>query len=324
MDQAVRRRLLLAAAGLIAARVNLGRASPLPRIVVLSLSAPVEQMLAFEEGLRALGLIHGSTVELTHRTALGKEDRLTRVAREAVALSPNVIVAVGTKAAVAARNSTKELPIVAVTGDMESAGLVKNFARPESNVTGFSFFTVGLTAKRLELLLEVNPSLRRLTILVPGRRHRTHSKALSLLAERLEEKGIRGEVVGVQHFDDVEAIISTVASSQEEGLLILPSVQFDAQARQIGSMIAKHKVIAMLPWKEYVEAGGLMSYAPDIISIWRNAGRYVDRILKGAAPGELPVEHPRKFDLVVNLKAAKSLGLAIPPSILLRADRVIE
>jgi putative ABC transport system substrate-binding protein len=281
-------------------------------------------MQAFEEGLRTRGLIHGSTVTLTHKTAGGQRDALMPLAAEVVALAPDVIVAVGGKAAVAAQKSTKDIPIVAVTGDMNSAGLVKNFSQPEGNVTGYSFFTLDLAAKRLELLLEVNPSLRRLKILAPASRHRTQVKMLAMLDESLKGKGIDVEVVGVADVDDLEAIIANIASSPEDSLVMLPSVEFDVRAREIGGLIAKHRVIAMLPWKEYVEAGGLMSYSPDIVAIWREASTYVDRILRGAKPSELPVTLSTLFELVVNLRSAQDLGLTVPTSILLRANRIIE
>ena len=130
--------------------------------------------------------------------------------------------------------------------------------------------------------------------------------------------------MGVARDANLEAIIASIPSSPEEGLLMLPSVEFDARAREIGGMIAKHRVIAMLPWKEYVEAGGLISYSPDIVAIWREASTYVDRILRGAKPSELPVTRPTSFELVVNLRSARALGLTVPTSILVSADRLIE
>lgn len=319
-----RRMFLVRASALLAACTGLTHAASLPQIIILSISAPKDQMQAFEEGLQDLGLINGLTVNLTHFTTGGSRNSLPRVADEAVSASPDVIVAVGGKAAVAAHASTKDIPIVAVTGDMNSVGLVKNFSQPEGNVTGFSFFTLELGAKRLQLLLEVNPSLRRLVILLPTGRHRAHEKAVSILNESLAGKEITAEVVDVSNVDDIEAIIASIDSKPEESLYILPSVEFDAKAEEIGGIISKHKVIAMLPWKEYVEAGGLMSYSPDIVAIWREASTYVDRILRGALPSELPVTLSTRFELVINLRAAQDLGLFVPTHILLRADRIIE
>jgi putative ABC transport system substrate-binding protein len=281
-------------------------------------------MRAFEEGLRAHGLIEGSTIVLTYLKAEGRDKSLPLLAADAVSLSPKVIVAVGGKAARAAQDSTRDIPIVAVTGDMVAAGLVQNVSQPEGNLTGFSFFTLDMNAKRLELLLEVNPSLRSLKVLVPARRHRTHIEALSRLDKTFAQKGINAEVIGVEHFDDLEAIIESIETSPEQSLLMIPSVEFDAHAREIGAMIARHRAIAMLPWKEYVEAGGLMSYSPDIIAIWREAASYVDRILRGARPSELPVTYSTLFELVLNLRSAQDLGVTVPASILLRADRIIE
>lgn len=319
-----RRKFLFAVGALLVAYCGFADAATLPRVVVLSLSSPEDQMRAFEEGLRARGLIHGSTIDLRYFKAEGQIEALQLLAAEAVSISPKVIVAVGTKAAKAAQDSTRDIPIVAVTGDMVSAGLVQNVSQPEGNVTGFSFFTLDLSAKRLQLLLEVNPSLRSLKVLVPARRHRTQVDALSSLGETFKQKGINAEVIDVEHVNDLEAIIESIGSSHEQSLLLMPSVRFDARAREIGRMIARHRVIALMPWKEYVEAGGLMSYSPDIIAIWREASTYVDRILSGARPSELPVTYPTLFELVLNLRSAQDLGLIIPESILLRADRIIE
>ena len=295
-----------------------------PRIVLFSLSAPADQMRAFEDGLETRGLVHPSSIELTHITADGRHDALSGLAVQAVSLSPQVIVAVGGKAAVAARDASDKIPIVAVTGDMESVGLVNNFSQPEGNVTGFSFFSVELAAKRMELLLGLNPLLRRLKVLMPANRHGTQTEVISLLDATLEGRGIEIEVLSVSQFEEVEAVIEGIGASPEVSLYIHPSVHFDSRAREIGDLLAKHRVIAMTPWKEYVEAGGLVSYSPDIIEIWRQASTYVDRILRGAKPRELPVSLPTKFELVINLRAAQDLGVHIPASLLLRADHVID
>ena len=169
----------------------------------------------------------------------------------------------------------------------------------------------------------VNPSLRRLRILVPTEPHPSQVDALAKLDEHLKAKGIEGEVVEVE-VNELEMIIGRTSSSPQESLLMIPSVRFDKHAREIGAMIAKQRVIAMLPWKEYVESGGLMSYSPDIVAIWREASSYVDRILRGDKPQALPVVQPTLFELVVNMRSAQELGLDIPPSLLLRVDRVIE
>lgn len=317
-------KLLLASSALLAAHLGCAAAASLPRIVILSLSAPADQMQAFEDGLRTHGLIHGTTVELTHITAAEQVKSLPSRAADAVALEPHAIVAVGGKAAVAAQKATQQIPIVAVTGDMASLGLVKNFRQPEGNVTGFSFFTVDLAAKRMELLLQIAPLLRRLKLLMPADRHDVQAEVISLLDQTLKTRTIATEVLSVAQFDDVEATIASIGSSPEVGLYIHPSVHFDARAREIGAMLAKHRIIAMTPWKEYVEAGGLVSYSPDILAIWREASTYVDRVLRGAKPSELPVTQPTLFELVINLRSAQDLGVHVPASLLLRADRVIE
>ena len=281
-------------------------------------------MLAFEQGLRDHGLIDGSTVIISHLTAAGRATELQQLAAEAVSLLPEVIVVVGATAARAAQKATRDIPIVVVTGDIVSAGLVKSMSRPEGNITGFSFFNTELPAKRLSLLLEVNPSLRRIKILMFARPTPTQPPALSKLHEFLSGKRIDAEVVRAARVDDLEAVIASVPSSPEDGVFVWPSPVFDARASDIGTMIARHRVIAMLPWKSYVEAGGLMSYSPDILAIWRGVGAYVDQILRGARPGDLPVSQPTSFELVVNLRSAQALGLSIPVSILAKADQIIE
>ena len=296
-----RRMFLLGAGASLTTHSGFATAAPSTRVVILSLAAPKDQMIAFEDGLTSRGWVQGSTIDLIHKTADGRREAIQRLATEAVSLSPEVIVAVGTVAATAAQEATKDIPIVAVTGDMASAGLVENFSQPEGNLTGFSFFTTELTVKRLELLLQINPSLRHLKIMIPAKKHRTEVQTIATLSALLDKHGIDAELLEITSADDVEATIAGISAASGESLLVNPSVMIDGRAREIGNLTAKHGVVALLPWKEYVEGGGLMSYSPDIIAIWRNASSYVDRILRGAEPSELPVTLPTKFELVHQL-----------------------
>lgn len=296
----------------------------LPRIIVIGQLIPADQMRAFEEGLQSLGHIKGSTISIEYRSAQGREDKLAELAQEAAALKPKVIAAIGTKAALAAKRATTDIPIVAVTGDITAAGVVKNLARPESNITGLSFFFIDLQQKRLGILLELAPRLRRISVLTSGRHPPHRQQALTILATAAKAKGIDVRVITVDRVGDAGSVIAKLPSSAEEGLLVMSAVDLDAHAAEIGQLTAEHRLIAMLPWRQYVEAGGLVSYAPDIIAIWRRASSYVDRILRGASPSDLPIEQPTEFELVINLRMAEALGLTVPATLLLRADKVIE
>ena len=295
-----------------------------PRIVVFSLSSPPEQVGAFEDGLRALGYIPGTTIVIDHRSAESRAARMPALATEAVQLHPRVIVAVGTNAAIAARQATKEVPIVAVTGDITEAGLVTNLGRPEGNVTGLSFFAVDLMLKRLELLLELAPQLRRLTVFTQSPTTPTQTKAIDALRAAARNGGVEVQEVSIANVDQMRAAFAKLRRSAMDGVLVNQSVVLDGRAEEIGRLAAEHRLIAMVPWKEYVQGGGLVSYAPDILALWRHAANYVDRILKGAKPGDLPVEQPTKFELVINLTTAKALGVTIPQSLLVRADDIIQ
>ena len=296
----------------------------LPHIVVFGLSAPADQMQAFEQGLHDLGHINGSTVSIEYYSAQGRENELKALAEQAVARKPKVIAAVGSKAGLAAQHATKDIPIVVVTGNITVAGLVTNLARPEGNVTGLSFFNVNLRLKQFEILLELAPQLRRLSIMGPGRPTSTMQKALAALADIAKEKDITFNTIWVDGVKGLKSELSKRQANDEEGLLILASPVFDAHPAEIGQLTAEHRLIAMLPWKQYVHAGGLVSYSPDIVAIWGRASTYVDRILRGAKPSDLPVEQPTEFELVLNLKTAKALGVTVPTTLLLLASEVIE
>lgn len=300
------------------------RLAGLPRIVLLSLSSPADHVRAFEEGLRTLGYTHGTTIAIDHRSAEARVAALPTLAREAVGLHPQVIVAVGTAAAIAAQQATKDLPIVAVTGDIVAAGLVANLGRPEGNVTGLSFFAVDLMLKRFDLLMELAPQIRRLTVIIESPPHPTQAKGLAALRTIARKRGVEVREAPLARAEDVKAVFAKLREPGVEGVLLWSSVVFDGRAGEIGRLAAEHRLIAMLPWKEYAHAGGLVAYAPDILALWRRAATYVDRILRGAKPADLPVEQPTKFDLVINVRTAKVLGLTIPATLLLRADQVLE
>ena len=288
--------------------VEAQRIAGIPRIVVLSLSSPDDQIRAFEEGLRTLGYTPGVTIAIDHRSAKAARAALATLAREAVGLRPQVIVAIGSTAAIAAQQATKDLPIVAVTGDIVAAGLVANLSRPEGNVTGLSFFGMELMLKRFDLLMELAPQIRRLTVVLESPPNPTQSKGLAALRTAARKRRVEVREAPLAKADDVKAVFAKLRESSVDGLILLSSPIFDARAEEIGRLAAEHRLIAMLPWKEYVQGGGLVAYAPDILALWRRAATYVDKILKSAKPADLPVEQPTKFELVINLKTAKTFS----------------
>jgi putative tryptophan/tyrosine transport system substrate-binding protein len=292
-----------------------------------SLAAAPHADEAFRQGLRDLGYVAGSNLVIEYRDAEGKVERLPALAAELIALKVDVIVAPNTVAALAAKQVTSTLPIVfAVAADPVASGLVTSLARPGGNVTGLSILASELAGKCLELLAQAVPGVSRLVILwTPG-----------ALGERTDKDMLKGadaagRVLGVQlQFveargpADFDRAFSDMTRARAGALTVLASHIFVNERRRLVDLAAKNRLPAVYPWREFVEAGGLMAYGPNIADLHRRAATHVDKILKGTKPGDLPVEQPTKFELVINLKAAKALGLAIPPSVLARADQVIE
>jgi putative ABC transport system substrate-binding protein len=279
---------------------------------------------ALREGLRELGWIEGQNLVIEYRFSDGHRDRLASLAAELVSLKVDVIVATPTPPAVVAKSATATIPIVMVNaGDPVGVGLVASLARPGGNVTGLSF-SVGVDyGKVLELLLEAVPKARRVAILTnPAnpvqpllvRDLKTAGQSLGIPLLFLEAGGA----------DDIERAFVTVAKERVGALLVVGDSVLGLHRTKIATLAAKNRVPAAYGARENVDAGGLMSYGPNVLANFKRAAVFVDKILKGANPADLPVEQPTKFELVVNLKTAKALGLTIPPSLLLRADQVIE
>jgi len=293
-------------------RIGFLRAGPPPR----------EWVEAFRQGLRAHGYIDGRNVVIEYRSTDGSFDELPRFASELVRLNVDVILASGAPAAFATRSATPKVPIVFTNVyDPVEIGLVTSEARPEGNVTGLSQISADLGGKRLELLKELVPKLKRVAIL-------WHPANLTNLVQKkgveaaARTVGVDTKSVPVQDpnhfgsaFEDARGV---------DALMQMDSPLFITHRRQLAELAARSRLPAISGLREYVDAGGLMSYGADFADLHRRAATYVDKILKGAKPGDLPVEQPTKFVLVINLKAAKTLGLTIPRSLLLRADQVIE
>ncbi len=283
--------------------------------------------VAFRQGLRDLGYVEGRNVVIEYRDAEGKLERLPALAAELVALKVDVIVAPNTPAALAAKQATRTLPIVFTTApDPVQSGLVTNLARPGGNVTGLSILAPELIGKRLEQLTQAVPGVNRVAALwQPGalgeRTDKDNLKAAEVAARAL---GVRLQFVEARGPADIDRAFSEMTRARAGGLTVLSTPMFGSERRRLVDLAAKNRLPAVYQFREYVDAGALMSYGPDLADLYRRAATYVDKILKGAKPGDLPVEQPTKFELVINMKTAKALGLTIPPSVLLRADEVIQ
>ncbi len=282
---------------------------------------------AFLQGLRDLGYVEGRNLVIEYRDAEGKFERLPALAAELLPLKVDVIVAPTTAAALAVKQATSTLPTVfAVAGDPVGSGLVTSLARPGGNVTGLSLLLPELVGKCLELLKQAVPGVSRVAVLwqpggYPGRTEKDMLKEAEVAARAL---GVRLQVVEARGPDDFDRAFSDMTRAGAGALTVLGSTMLFIERRRLVDLAAKNRLPAVYQGREFVDVGGLMSYGADLADMFRRAATYVDKILKGAKPGDLPVEQPTKFELVINLKTAKALGLTIPQSLLLRADEVIR
>jgi ABC-type uncharacterized transport system substrate-binding protein len=282
---------------------------------------------AFRQGLRDLGYVEGRNVVIEYRDAEGKYERLPALAAELVALKVDVIVGSGTPAPLAAKQATRTLPIVFIgAGDPVGSGLVTSLARPGGNVTGLTNLTVELVGKCLEQLTQAVPRVSRVAALwQPGflveRTEKDMLKGADVAGRAL---GVRLQFVEARGPADFDRAFSDMTKARAGALTVLSSGMFFNERRHLVDLAAKHRLPAVYNVRDFVDAGGLMAYGPNTADLFRRAATYVDKILKGAKPGDLPVEQPTKFELVINLKTAKALGLTIPQSVLGRADEIIR
>jgi putative ABC transport system substrate-binding protein len=291
---------------------------------VLSPSSDAARLEAFRQGLAGLGYIEGQTLAIEARYAEGKLDRLLDLAGELARLNVDVIVAGGSTAIRASKNATKLIPIVMAHGsDPVALGYVASLARPGGNITGLTHLAPELGGKRLELLKDIIAQLTRVAVLTdPGTGgHGPQIKELQVAAPAL---GLQVLAVAVRAPNELEGAFSAMTAGRAEAFIGLQQPTLDRLRARIVDLADKKRLPGMYPNSEYVDTGGLMSYAADIVAMFRRSATYVDKILKGARPSDLPVEQPTKFELVINLKAAKQIGLTIPPNVLVRADRVIK
>jgi putative ABC transport system substrate-binding protein len=280
---------------------------------------------AFRQGLRDLGYVEGQNIAIEYRWAEGRFERLPDLAAELVRLKVDIIVSVVTQATLAAKNATGTIPIVLVAaGDPLGSGLVASLARPGGNVTGPSAMYADLAGKQLELLKGTVPKVSRVAVLWNPANAVWQAQMLRQTEIAARALGLQVQLLEARGPDELEGAFAAMTRERASALLVQVDVIFALHARRIADLAAKRRVPAMYGSKEHVEAGGLMSYAPNALDLFRRAATYVDKILKGAKPADLPVEQPTKFDLVINLKTARALGLTIPPSVLGRADEVIQ
>ena len=279
---------------------------------------------AFRQGLRDLGYVEGRNIAIEYRWAEGKVERLPAFAVELLGLKVDVIVAVSTPDALAARKATRTIPIVFVTaGDPVDSGLVAGIARPGGNVTGLSLLAPEIVARQLQTLKEAVPKASRVAVLSNSANPNT-----PLLVKETEAAarslGVRLQLLGVRGDDAFDSAFSAVTKERPDALFVLFDPLLFLHRTRIVEFANKNRLPAMYAHREFAEVGGLMAYGADLRDNYRRAAIYVDKILKGAKPADLPVEQPTKFELVINLKTAKALGLTIPPSLLQRADEVIQ
>jgi putative tryptophan/tyrosine transport system substrate-binding protein len=301
-------------------------AAQMPRLGVLAPGTPSQPWVeVLRQGLRDLGYVESQNLIIEPRYAEGRDERLPELAAELVRLPVDIIVAGGSTAIRAAQDATRTIPIVmAAAGDPVGTGLITSLARPGGNITGVSLLSAELPGKRLEILKEAVPQSARIAVLMnptsPG-----SARQLRNLTEASRALGLHLHVVELRRPEELDGAFAAMTREQVDALFVMDEPRLMNSLRaQIADFAAKSKLPAMYGWRAYVDAGGLLAYGPRLPDVIRRAAVYVDKILKGAKPGALPVEQPTTFELIINLKAAKALGLTIPSTLLFQADEVIQ
>jgi putative ABC transport system substrate-binding protein len=285
------------------------------------------RIAAFQRGLRELGYVEGKNIAIEYRYADGKLDQRSHLLAELIRLNVDIIVTNSTDTVLAAKKATDTIPIVfATAGDPVASGIVDSLARPGGNLTGLSLQSPELGGKRLELLKEVVPKVSRVAVLLWNRQNRGTSLQLKELEAAAAALGLQLQPVEVRGPvpNDLENAFSAITKARSSALIGLLGPTFSIHRGRIAELAVKNRLPAMYGDREFAELGGLITYGPDNTDLFRRAATYVDKILKGAKPADLPVEQPTKFELVINLKTAKQIGLTIPPNVLARADKVIK
>lgn len=323
----MRRRAFIALAASVVLRASAAASqSPnSPRIGYLSLrSGPSHLDDAFQQALRDLGYVEAQNLVVEYRWADWKPDRLSALAEELVRLKTDVIVVTGGNAAVlAVKKAVKAMPVVFASGDPVSAGIVSRLDRPGGNLTGVNLVTTELNAKRLELLAAAVPGVVRVAVLT----NPTAPPAASVLKnveDAARALNVKLRIAAARTAAEIDRVLAPLTRQHVDALLVVANPLFFAERDRIVRMAALNRLPGVFEWREFVEAGGFLSYGPNISDMYRRLALYVDKILKGARPGDLPVEQPTKFELVLNVRTGRALGLTVPPPLLLRADAVVE
>lgn len=325
-----RRTFLTTFSWLVAAPPNANAQQPpkVFRIGILGIYPPTSPEYAhlwnaFDQGLRELGYVEGQNIAVERRFMEGQAERLPELAAELVRLKVDVIVAAGQPPPVAAKRATATIPIVMTNfSDPVGLGLVMSLSRPGGNVTGLALLTVELVAKQLQVLKEAVPNVQRVAFLTnPSNPGAAFQLRDAETAARL--LGLRLQALEARRTEELIAAFAAMTRERADAVLLPGDSLFFFLRTQIADLAIKHRLPTLFPPREFAEVGGLMAYGANIADLYHRAGAYVDRILKGANPADLPVEQPAKYDLVINLKTARALGLAIPPGVLIRADKVI-
>ncbi len=325
-----RRQFISALGGATLAWPLAARAQPPPKIAQIGLLSPFSSSdttlwyQAFLRGLSDLGWINGKNIIIEYRYADGKSDRLPGLIADLIRLKVDIIVTSVSNDSLAAKNATKEIPIVmAAAGDPVAIGIVDSLARPGGNVTGLSQMTPDVAGKRLELLKEIAPNMSSVFVLL------NPDDPISVLGwneiqPSAQKLGVGAHSVDVRNTADLERAFDEVTRARADALAVMPNPIFVTNLKRIADFALQNKLPSMFHLREFAEVGGLLSYGVDRSDLYRRAATYVDKILKGASPADLPIEQPTKFELVINLKTAKALGLTVPNTLLVTADEVIE
>jgi ABC-type uncharacterized transport system substrate-binding protein len=308
-------------------RVDAQQPAKIPRVGYLagtSFSAAASRVEAFRQGLRELDYVEGKNIVIEWRSAEGKLDRLSALAAELVRLKTDVIVTAGPQATRAAKQATVTIPIVmGFDNDPVASGFVATLARPGGNITGLSTLAPEISGKQLELLKEIVPKLTRVAVLgnsnEPG-----NAQALKGVELAAGGFGVKLQYLDVLNPKDIQTAFQGASKGRAQAVLVLGGSIFNSHRTRVVELAANSRLPAIYPYLDHVQDGGLMTYSVSFTDLFRRAATYVDKILKGAKPADLPIEQPTKFEFIINLKAAKQIGLTIPPNVLARADRVIR
>ena len=278
---------------------------------------------SFKQGLRERGYVEGKNLVLEYRYAEGQQDRLTALAAELVREKVDVIVTTASVSALAARKATQTIPIVMTSGNPLELGLAKSLAHPGGTVTGLTVMLSDLSGKRLEILKETLPRMTRVAVLwAPD--DRETAIGFDETAAAAKAFSLQLQAAPIKSANDLDQVFAEITKAQVGGLAVILSPLATLHSKRIVELAAKHRVPGIYPTRQFAEEGGLMAYGPLIGDLYRRAAAYVDKILKGAKPADLPVEQPMKFEFIVNLKTAKQIGITVPPNVLVRADKVIR